>query len=50
LKVELEFDGRLHSMLMEGYDVSAQRLEAYFSKKIEKHVVPVEAQWSEEYL
>ena len=47
LKVELESDGRLHSVLIEGLRRKTSESRSLFSGKSEGHVVRTGAQWSD---
>ena len=48
LKVELEFDGRLHSMLMEGLRRKCMESRSLFQRDSERHVDRTGAQLSDE--
>ena len=47
LKVELEFDGRLHSVLMEGLRCKISENRSLFQWDSERHVDRTGAQWSD---
>ena len=47
LKVELEFDGRLHSVLMEGLRCKISENRSLFQWEGKRHVVQTGYQWSD---
>ena len=47
LKVELESDGRLHSVLMEGLRRKCMESRSLFQRDSERHVDRTGAQWSD---